>query len=345
MWFKEHMPAVYEKARSFLMPMDYVLMRLTGAVVTDHSMAAGSMCYSLEEKTWCQEIIAAAGVRPCVFPPVRWAGEVAGTLTKEAAQKCGLTTACLAVIGGQDQKVAAHGARNTADAVTLSLGTCGCFEFMTDSCEKDERIRLPLCPHVSEGRWTLEACMNTSGGAIKWVRDTICCGLSYDEMDELAEKAPIGSRGVRFYPYLAGSGNPHANAEAQTGSYRSLTLGAGREDLVRSLFEGIAYECRMNIEEAEKKVSKVRQINAFSGGSKAAILCRIIADVTGRTVRAYTYPEMGNLGAAALAAAAAGLDSDTFGSAVLDSFTDYVPGENRAQYDALYREYCRECEM
>ena len=341
MWFKNHLPDIYEKAKYFLMPMDFVIMKLTGTYVTDHSMAAGSMCYSLKDRDWSEEILEAADIRRDILPEIRWSGESAGHLLPEMAEMCGLTTDCIVAVGGQDQKVAAHGARIAKDVVTLSLGTCGAFEFLLDQPDKDPSVNLTLCPHVEEGKWVMEGCINTVGGAIKWVRDVICTGLSYDDIDELAESAPVGSHGVLFYPHLAGSGTPHPNAETQTGIYRGLSLQSDRGDLCRALFEGIACECRLNIAEAERVVGHIRQINAFSGGSRASILCQILADVTGCTVRAYRYPEMGNLGAARLAAQAAGLDTEEFGKALLDDYVDYEPGKDKAAYEAVFREYCR----
>ena len=88
-------------------------------------------------------------------------------------------------------------------------------------------------------------------------------------------------------------------------------------------------------------MGKIQQINAFSGGSKGAIVCRILAEVTGCTVHSYAYAEMGNLGAARLAAKACGLDWEAFGEPMLADSRDTVPSELQPEYDALFREYCK----
>ena len=341
MWFKDNMPEIYEKARWFLMPMDFVTMKLTGNVVTDHSMAAGGMCYSLADAAWDDEIIAAAGVKKSLLPEIKWAGESAGHLTAEAAAACGLTTDCIVAVGGQDQKVAAFGAKIAPGVVTFSMGTCGAFEFLLDAPKAHPDRALTLCPHVEPNKWVLEGCINTVGGAIKWCRDNVCPGLSYVDMNVEAEKAAPGSGGAFFYPFLAGRGTPHHESGTPAGGYTGLALHTTRADLIRSVYEGIAYESRLNLEAAEVLVGKIQQINAFSGGSKGAIVCRILAEVTGCTVHSYAYAEMGNLGAARLAAKACGLDWEAFGEPMLADSRDTVPSELQPEYDALFREYCK----
>lgn len=340
MWFADTLPEVYKKTRLFLMPMDYMTMRFCGRAVTDHSMAAGTAAYSLLGHDWDDDIITAAGIKRSMFPEIKWSGEIAGNLTEQAARDTGLTTDCVVAVGGQDQKVAAYGTRLKKGAVTFSMGTSGTFEFILNGPTPHPKNKIPLCPHSEPNLWVLEGCINSLGGAIKWSRDTICAGLSYKEMDTLAEGVQAGSGGVVCYPFFTGQGVPHP-ASDRLARFDNIGLHTGRAELVRALYEGIAYECRLNIEASAPVSGKITCIHAFSGGSKSGILCQIIADVTGCAVRSYSFAEMGSLGAARLAARAGGMDAEEFGAGVLSDYTEKHPSGNTRLYSALYGEYIK----
>ena len=339
-WYRENMPDVYNQTSWFLMPAEFLIAKLTGEIITDHSLAAGSMLYSIFEKRWSEVLFKAARISMEKLPKIAWAGEKAGYLTPEAARDCGLTTGCMVAVGGQDQKVAAYGVNVQKGIPTCSIGTCAAFEFLLDEPKFHPNRILQLCPFVENDKWVLEGCITTAGGAIKWIRDTICCGMSYRDMDMEATIAYPGCGGAMFYPYLAKSSTQNANL-VNDGNFKGLGLHTTRGDLIRAVYEGIAYEMRLNIDAAETVVGKINELRAFAGGSRSDILCSIIANVTGRIIKSYSYPEMGNLGAAKLAAKCIDLDTEKFGIEILNDTRDIVPDKEKAFYDERFNKYIK----
>lgn len=57
LWIKNNEPDIYEKTYKFLMPHDYIIYKLCGSIMTDHTMASGTMMYDINEQKWSDEIL------------------------------------------------------------------------------------------------------------------------------------------------------------------------------------------------------------------------------------------------------------------------------------------------
>ena len=174
MWVKKHMPEQWAKAYKVLMPVDFLTAKMTGACITDHTLAAGTMMYDIHTQTWCEEYIDAFGIEKDKLPEIAFAGTIAGTLTPAAAEKMGLPTSVKVAIGGQDQKVAALFVQPDLKTATLSMGTAGAIEFLCDKAITDPQMRLPAFSYLVPDRWTLEAVISTTGACLKWFLFRCC---------------------------------------------------------------------------------------------------------------------------------------------------------------------------
>jgi xylulokinase len=80
-----------------------------------------------------------------------------------------------------------------------------------------------------------------------------------------------------------------------------------RAHVYRSLFEGIAQELRLQLEGLESATgSQVQVIRAMGGGTRSPLFAQILADVLERPLEVCAEPEISALGAAIVAAVAAG---------------------------------------
>ncbi len=330
MWVKEILPEIYKKTKYFLMPASFVTAKLTGNVLTDPTMASGSLLYSNLQKKYDKKIIDASGIGENMLAPVVPMGTFAGNLTEKAAEDSGLTVNCVVAVGGQDQKVAAFGLDVNKGQIACSMGTSAAFEFAIDGCGTDNAPDdFKVCPYV-DNTFVLEGVIKTGGGAIRWLRDTICVGEDYAQMDKEANEAPIGSHGAVFIPYLGGS--PDNNGFA---SFRNIGLHVSRADMIRAVYEGIAFEAARVIKSADVFAKELR---IYSGGSKNRLLCQIIADVTAIPVIAFDHSEMGSLGAAKLAASCVGIDGNSFSEKCLSESHKYIP-QNTKEYLHVFEKY------
>lgn len=299
MWLKQHKPSVYNKATRFLLPLDFITERLTGVVCTDYAMASGTMAFNIRTGLWDDLILQTCGIDRQKLPPVAVTGSRVGTLKPAVARSLGLPDSVAVFLGTQDQKCAALAAGIEPGVATISLGTASAITTMSHHPILDQAMRIP-CFALGADRWVLESVIGTASVTLKWLRKTMMPDLNYSEMDELAEQAPIGSNGVQFYPHFEGAGSPFWRSDLR-GSYQGLSLAASRNDIIRALLEGIAFQIKTNLLVQEDITGiPIHTIRIFGGGSKSDLWCAIIAAVSGIPVE-QMEAEIANLGAGLLA--------------------------------------------
>ena len=130
MWLMKHEPQVLDACRFLLLPHDFLLARMTGQAVSEHTMASGTMLYDLSRAGWSEEIVKAFDLPGDKLPPIMRGGEPVGSLLPKAASAMGLTTQTVAYVGGQDQKCASLAAGLKAGVATASLGTASAIEMV-----------------------------------------------------------------------------------------------------------------------------------------------------------------------------------------------------------------------
>ena len=106
--------------------------------------------------------------------------------------------------------------------------------------------------------------------------------------------------------------------------------------------EGISYEHRLAMEGVQKATGQtIHEYILMGGGSRSALWCQIVADMTGAKVTRASTTEATNLGAGILAAAAAGWYPTVREAANAMTATErsFEPNSKTAAvYDRLFRE-------
>ena len=265
---------------------------------------------------------------------------IAGRLTKEAAEQTGLKEGIPVAAGGLDAACGTLGAGVVSPGQTQEQGgQAGGMSICIDRYAADPRLILGF--HVVPGRWLLQGGTTGGGGALKWLRETMCPELSFEEMSDLAEKAPAGSGGAVFLPYMAGERSPVWNPEA-CGVFFGLNFSTTRGQMIRACMEGVAYALRHNLETAEAAGARAETLRAMGGSANSRVWTQIKADVTGHGIEVPASDTATTLGAAILA----GVGTGVYGSfeeaaertiRVKKTFTP--DPEKRAVYDRGYETY------
>jgi xylulokinase len=309
LWLRSNRPEVWRQARRVLLGHDYLVYRLCGRCVTDHSLAGGTLLYDLRVSDWCAELLNAFDIPPGILPELCWSGTPVGTLCPEVAAELGLRQDTVVVVGGQDQKCAALGAGIEDGTATVSLGTAAAITRVMDQPRTDPHMRVPTFSFVQPGRWVLEGVIGTAAGSLRWFRDVLGGGTSYDQLVEEAGRVTPGADGVVFYPHLSGAGSPHWHNAAR-GTFHGMSLATTRAHLTRALLEGVAFQIRENLAITQELAGPVRQAIVFGGGAKSDLWRQIIGDVANLSVAWTPHVETASLGAAMLA----GYGEGIFGS-------------------------------
>lgn len=345
LWLRAHEPDLYAEAGTFLMAHDYLVYRLCGAQVTDYSLAGGSLLLDLHALAWSDELLGAFDIHATQLPRLAWAGAPAGSLAEPVARLLGLRAGTPVIVGGQDQKCAALAAGIRPGVATVSLGTAAAISVLTDRPVLDPVRRIPTFPFVRPGQYVLEGVVGTAGAALRWARDAFFPDAEYATLDRLAAASPPGARGVQFHPHLAGATSPHWQSAAR-GSFTGLSLAAARGDLVRSIFEGVAFEIKANLDAICALTTaagqpEIAEIYLFGGGAASQTWQSILAQVTGRPVSATRTVDMANWGACILAGIGTGKYEDRFDAWLSgDRAAPVVPQpDDIERYASLYAAY------
>ncbi len=310
LWLKENRPELFARARRFLLPQDYMLLRLTGNALTDPSMACGTMAYDIEKHAYMRKEAAALGVDTALLSPVGKMGERAGGLTARAAARFGLWEGMPVAIGAQDQNCAALGAGIGPGVAVLSLGTAAALGMLTDPARPDPKRRVTLVC-MGDDRYLTQTVVNAAGAALKWFRGAMAPDMSYDDICEAAAASCPGARGVMFFPGLN-----ETDLNRPAGCFTGLRLDTTRADLARAVLEGVSYAIARELNEHERVAGRCRELRVFGGGAQSAVWRQMLADMTLHSVALPETHETACLGAAVLAAKATGLIDDL-----------YAPGE------------------
>lgn len=152
--------------------------------------------------------------------------------------------------------------------------------------------------------------MLNAAGALRWFRDSLAPGASFDELTAEAAPWSPGADGVTFLPYLQGERTPHADPDAR-GAFAGLALRHDRGALVRAVLEGVAYGLRDSLELLRELGVSPARGRASGGGARSRLWLEIVASVLDLPLERSVVDEGSAYGAALLAGVAGG----TFASA------------------------------
>ena len=309
-WLLENEPETIAKAATILTAKDYLRMRLTGEIATDETDSAIAPG-SARRRGFAPELLDLFGASSMarLLPPVRKSADLAGGLARQAAAATGLRAGTPVAVGAGDLPACVLGAGAVTPGVACSVVGTTCLNGVV--C--DEPLFAPrdmgILFTVPGGLW-IKTMVNVAGTTnLDWALSALCPDIAgrpdaYEALRALAERSPPGARGLGYVPYLSPIGiiAPRLEPGARAGFF-GLDPTHGREDLVRSVYEGLAYAIRDCYERIGRPVSTVRLVG---GAARSPFWTQIIADVTGYPVEIPAGVEFGAKGAALLAATAIG---------------------------------------
>lgn len=281
LWLRAAEPENFARVRHVAFPKDYLSFRLTGRHVSEPSDASGSNAYDLAGGAWDLEVLNAVGIDPNLFGELVRSDAVIGGLSREAADATGLPADLPVVAGAGDNAAAATGLGldSTRPALgSVSLGTSGVLTAPLSRPTPDPRGRVHLFAHA-DGGYLLMGVTLSAAGALRWLRDTLFEGRSFDDLVSVALGAEVGAGGLTFLPYLAGERTPYMDADLR-GAWHGLSLASGRPELARSVLEGVAFSLREALE-VMRPLCSLETLLLTGGGSRSDTWSQLLCDTLG----------------------------------------------------------------
>ena len=306
-WHKEHEPDSYNRTRWFLVPKDFINYRLTGVAAADPSEASCSYLYDWHTEDYSQELADIVGVDLKKFAPIYRSQDIIGEVTEEAARQTGLPIGIPVVAGGGDFPVSMLGFGIVGEGITADVtGTSTLVAAHTVKPLLNPVIQ--NCRHVVEG-WIPFTILDCGGLSMKWCKDLVSSlngrEVSYNDLINLAVKAPAGSDGLLFYPFMLGE--RRRENISSLGGYFGINLNHSAPHFIRAVMEGVALTMGKDIIEFNKQGHKLNRLLSVGGGTRNELLNQIKSSVVNSPIEISNEPEAGLKGIAILGSAGVGL--------------------------------------
>jgi len=347
LWLRNERPDVYRAAHAFLEPCDYLNARLTGRQVASFDSIVAHWLTDnrdLSSITYDPQLLAWCGLTEGQLPELVPSASVVGQVLPDIATEWGLALGTKVVTATGDVHSAVVGSGALGDLEGhLYMGTSSWLSCHLPKKRTDLLNNQAALPSAVPGRYFLANEHEVGGGALLWLRDQIKMVSDYDEANALAATSPAGSNKVIFTPWLNGERTP-VDDHTIRGGWNNLSLSNDRADMVRAVFEGVAFNSKWLLDTVEKFVKQpLDGLNFIGGGALSDLWCQMHADVTDRTIRRVAEPQHANArGAAFVAWLALGRRSlDDLNKAVTIE-REFVPDPSaRAVYAPQYKEFLK----
>ncbi|MDG3015756.1 FGGY-family carbohydrate kinase [Speluncibacter jeojiensis] len=335
LWLRNDEPEVYRRTAMVFSAASYLVYRLTGEYVLDHHTASQwTPLYDLDGQCWNTRW--SESIAPGLsLPALRWASEVVGSVTEQAATETGLPQGIPVTAGTVDAwaEAASVGVRRPGEVMVMY----GTTMFLVEATARAARHRgLWSTAGLRPGSHTLAAGMATSGSLTEWL--AALTGAAVDDLTVEAAQSPPGAHGLLMLPYFAGERTPLFDPWAR-GAVLGLTLAHHRGDLYRAALEATAFGVRHNLDAMSEATGGAdRALTAVGGGTTGGLWPQIVSDVTGLSQRLPAQTVGACLGDALLGAMATGRepDIDRWNPTASVVAPDH---STRGLYDARYADY------
>lgn len=314
-WLRNNEPKHYERIRSVLLPKDYIRLKLTGEMATDVADASGTLLLDVAGRQWSPVLLEKFGIDPTWMPPVYEGPQLTGKVLPDVARVLGIPKDIPVAAGGGDNSAAAIGTGIIESGViSSSIGTSGVVFAHTENPIPDPFGRLHTMCHSVPNAYHYMGVILSAGMSLQWLRNLLNessgeSGVgknhSYEGLTESAAKAPVGSEGLIFLPYLTGERSPHLDPAIRAG-FVGLNVRHGLRHISRAVMEGVTFAMRDSLELMKHLGLPLDRIVATGGGARSHLWRQMQADVYGLPVFQSKSEEGPAYGAALLGGVVAG---------------------------------------
>ena len=340
-WVKENEPELYEKIYKFMLPGDYIALKMSGEVQTTTSGLSEGILWNFKKNQVANFLLNYYKIDNHLLPEIVPTFGKQAQLSKSASEELGLEEGTWIGYRAGDQPNNAFSLNVlNAGEVAATAGTSGVVYGVSDSFQYDKKSRVNTFLHVNQKAGIL-LCINGTGILNSWLRKNVFSrDIPYQAMNELASGVGIGAEGLRILPFGNGAERVLANKEIGS-NILGLQLNVHQQaHLARAVQEGIVFALRYGFDvmkgiDVQAKTVKAGDANMFL----SPLFAQTFATVTNTTVELYNTD--GSQGAAR----AGGIGAEIYGS-----FADAFVGLNKtktiepdlntqSQYEEVYQDW------
>ena len=357
-WMEKHLPQMLDRATVFFHLKDWLFYKFTGKISTDDTDMSIPML-NARTKKYDEELFKLFGLEKYKdkFPDVYTTRENCAAMDSSLANELGLKDGIMVLGGPMDIPACAlaSGAIEDGQAATV-IGTAAIHSVIMNEPRPEPYMAGMTISHCLPDRWI--RLVSSLGGApnLEWFLKNVGEGIRnqanllnkdvYQYCSELIERVPIGSNGIVYHPYImAGGERAPFFKDNIKGSFMGISYKTKIEDMLRSVYEGIA----MAMVDCYKSVpGKLKEIYVSGGGAKSDVWMQIFADALNTDVVVNEGAELGAKGAAMNVGVALGIYKsykDAVQITVHEKKRFHGNPENHLKYCKLYGLYKKGYEL
>lgn len=313
-WLKENERENYDKIQWVFECKDYIRFKLTNEAYAELTDYSGSNLLNLKTKSFDRALLELYGIEEIyeALPPIKKSSDFCGFLTKEVAQKVGLTENVV-VAGGMFDIDSCCIAMNVTNSQNLCViaGTWSINEYISKKPVLNRSVMMNSY-YCMDDYFLVEECSPTSAGNLEWYiqnflyNDLIKLNKGdkniYKVCDELVDSIRPEDNDVFFFPYIYGS-NYNAKAKA---CFINLDSRHNIVNSIRAVFEGVVFCHMVHLEKLIQNNKEIETIRLAGGAANSKVWVQMFADVTNYPIEVVKVKELGALGVAMSAAVACG---------------------------------------
>ncbi|MBP5325859.1 MAG: carbohydrate kinase [Pseudobutyrivibrio sp.] len=314
-WIRDNEPESMDKIKWVFECKDYIRFRLTGearAEITDYS---GTGMMNLHTASFDKELLKLFGIERVwdALPPICLSTDIAGHITKDAAEATGLKEGTPVIGGMFDINACALAVNVTNDEnICMIAGTWSINEYPRKSAVLDGSVQMNSIFCLPD-YYLIEESSPTSAGNNEWFIRQLLPELKeeakksgqsiYDIMNSWCDEFTPAEFVPVFLPFLTASNvNPLARA-----AFIGLDASHTRHHMLRGVYEGITYSHRWHLDRLMNTRTQKQAVIRLAGGvAKSKSWTQMFADVMNLPVETVDVGETGALGCAIAVATAVG---------------------------------------
>lgn len=335
---KTEQPAAYQQISKIMFCKDFLVYLLSGRVGTDYSDASAGALLDVTTNDYSAEILQLHGLADAAakLPTLYRSYQSYATVNAAAAQKTGLAEGTPICAGMFDVNACILGAGDFTDSYQLIAGTWGINAVITGKAFSCPSVT-QSCLFLEPGQHMLIDSAPVSCVNLEWLMTSLFPHLTYDQANALVAERPIDPQ-LLYLPYLY---TPMDMPQAKAG-FIGLNRSHGPGDMIRAVFEGIAFEHRRRIDKFRAAGIERPRAVLSGGAAKSEIWCQMFADILRVPVEQTAQAQAGLLGCAVTCAVA---NSDyTDHAQAVSRMTEkrriFTPGDNI--YSDKYKRFSKE---
>jgi xylulokinase len=343
-WVIMNEPQIYEKAYKFMLPGDYIAMKLTGEINTTISGLSEGIMWDFKENSLAGFLLEYYGIHEHLVPDIVPTFSEQGRLSASAAEELGLVPGIQVAYRAGDQPNNAFSLNvlNPGE-IAATAGTSGVVYGVSDEVKYDPQSRVNTFAHVNHSpelnRLGVLLCINGTGIQYSWLKQNLAQReMNYPALNDLASTAPVGSEGVLMLPFGNGAERMLGNRNVGA-TIKNINFNIHSEaHLARAAQEGVAFSMQYGMEIMHEigihpSVIRAGMANMFL----SPVFRETLAEISGATIELYDTD--GSMGAAN----GAGIGSGTFGSfsEAFDNLNKMMAIEPSGKHSGKYMETFR----